>query len=299
MIRVWPFDLYNPYEGFHAYLNVAMIMSMFQIKDPQIVLISQGNYDEVPTKVEEVPRNAMEMWRSFSSREPIYYSYYEDGSKSKSPPPSGTNSSRKTYIFHELIDTPFSGTSMLVTKSRTGGLQGRGADHHCKSSLYRDIVKWMASNFGILVKEEQHKQQHSNETIQVVWSSRQPYNREYNKTYVPNRAIVNEEELVGRVEERLGGHDKYNITIVDFGKMSTRESIRIAANSDIMVGVHGCGLIWSSFLPRHGGLVEIFGATEDPATVTTTMLRVWPTSTTGRRTSRGNDPPCFSGTTKT
>jgi hypothetical protein len=26
-----------------------------------------------------------------------------------------------------------------------------------------------------------------------------------------------------------------------------------------MVGVHGAGLIWSAFMPVHGGLIEIFG----------------------------------------
>ena len=36
-------------------------------------------------------------------------------------------------------------------------------------------------------------------------------------------------------------------------------SVQIASTSHIIAGVHGAGLIWTSFLPRHGGVVELFG----------------------------------------
>jgi len=87
--------------------------------------------------------------------------------------------------------------------------------------------------------------------------------------------------LIDRIGGSLGSG--YNITVVDFGTLSTFESIRLASQSDIMVGVHGAGLIWSAFLPlttaqtqyninssssssssSSSGLVEIFGGDRNP-----------------------------------
>ena len=95
-------------------------------------------------------------------------------------------------------------------------------------------------------------------TIQVAWSSRAPYCcRPKGRKYFPARPIANEDELVRRVGQALG--DGYNITVANFGSLTTRESVAIAARSRIVVGVHGAGLVWSSFLPPHSGIVEMFG----------------------------------------
>lgn len=233
-IRVKPFDSTNSYERFHAYLNVAMIMSMFEIKDPQIILLKDGN---------QIPSGDKEMWESFSNLDPLYLGengIYEQNS---------TSTSR--YLFRDLIDASSSGTSMLVTRtSRGSSFRGRGTDHHCKSSLFQDIIRWMILNFDL-----EHNKSTSNVT-QVVWSSRSKYKR-LGQWYEPSRIINNEEGLIKELGDSLG--DKYNITTIDFGKISTYESIKAAASSDIIMGVHGAGLVWASFLPRHGGLVEIFG----------------------------------------
>lgn len=58
----------------------------------------------------------------------------------------------------------------------------------------------------------------------------------------------------------------HNITPVDFGQLHTaRQSIEKVSQADIMVGVHGTGLMWAVFMPIHGGLVEIFGGDWRPS----------------------------------
>ena len=60
---------------------------------------------------------------------------------------------------------------------------------------------------------------------------------------------------------------QYNITTVDFANLTLYESVKVASQSRIMVGVHGAGLIWSGFLKsdRHAGLLEMFGGDRGPA----------------------------------
>ena len=76
---------------------------------------------------------------------------------------------------------------------------------------------------------------------------------------MPSRSIVNEDELIHLVGQALVS--TYNITTVNFGTLTTHESLKIASQSHIMVGVHGAGLIWSAFLRSdpHAGLLEMFG----------------------------------------
>eukprot|EP01082_Thalassiosira_pseudonana_P006118 g5233.t1 g5233 contig2:52260-53474(-) len=142
VIRIRPFDVNNSYERFHAYLNVAMTMALFNISNPQLVYITD--------RYEDVPSGDLEMWQSFSTMDMIVL------------PPEGSevdlNDTSITTIkisIQLMIDMYSSGTSMLVTK--------------------------------------------------------------------------------------------------------VTESVQIASTSHIIAGVHGAGLIWTSFLPRHGGVVELFG----------------------------------------
>jgi hypothetical protein len=249
VIRIRPFDVNNSYERFHAYLNVAMTMALFNISNPQLVYITD--------RYEDVPSGDLEMWQSFSTMDMIVL------------PPEGsevdlndTSITTNKISIQLMIDMYSSGTSMLVTKVTGGALRGRGTDHHCKSEIFRGITRWMASNLlavdSASRNDEIQKATDSNSTIQVVWSSRSPYCcRPKDQIYTPSRSIENEDDLVRQLQDKLGR--QYNITIVDFGSKSTVESVQIASTSHIIAGVHGAGLIWTSFLPRHGGVVELFG----------------------------------------
>ncbi|KAL9185925.1 hypothetical protein ACHAXT_003702 [Thalassiosira profunda] len=244
VIRVKAFDPFNPYERFHAHLNVAMAMAMFNVTEPQIIdLVSEEHvkYDK------GIPQHDMEMYSAFSSVEPMIATHGSD-----------RDDGSVTFVPY-MVDAFGSGTSILVTKT-DGALRGRGTSHHCKSSIFQGITLWMKSNLlGLDFGEPTlNDKSDANRTIQVAWSSRAPYCcRPKGRTYIPSRPIANEDELVRRVGQALG--DRYNITVANFGSLNTHDSVAIAARSRILVGVHGAGLVWASFLPPHSGIVEMFG----------------------------------------
>lgn len=64
VLLVSMYEQHNPYERFHAYLNVAMIMRMFDIVNPRVVLmLNKGSMT--------VTDNTLDMWRTVSNLEPI------------------------------------------------------------------------------------------------------------------------------------------------------------------------------------------------------------------------------------
>ena len=235
VIRVGNFGESNAYERFHAYLNVMMTMKILNITDPQLVV-----------KSDNIVPNHHEMWSVFSKFEPIYST--ENSAEAR-------NSSTR-YQFTDLIDASTAASSMLCTKSTNGGLRGRGTDHHCKSNLYREMIEWIRSNFGITERQER------NNVTQIIWSSREPYIQQQDVTKTPKRAITDEKRLVEQIQANLG--KGYKIKIVNFGRISSYEAIKLASESDIMVGVHGAALVHASFLPRHSLLIEIFGGDRGP-----------------------------------
>jgi hypothetical protein len=295
VIRIVLFDVWNPYESFHAYLNVAMIILMFDLRNPQLVLLPPSN---------EHSNNStgdMEIWRLFSDLEPIVVAQTkpQDDDERRG---GGAAAPKTLYRFREVFEAPSSQLSMINTKSaefvvtssinktRAGALGGRRVDHHCQSLLFRAITEWMKQRVRYGQLYEPHNNdgtavrpslQHSHErnsninynrstAVQILWSSRRPYCCRKGSMAKPNRILVNETEWIESMASRLG--EGYNVTSVDFGTLSSRESISLVANSDILVGVHGAGLVWSIFLPtttaiwpkRQSGLVEVFGGDRDP-----------------------------------
>lgn len=259
VIRVRLFDVHNPYEGFHAYLNVAMVMTMFDIRDPQLVLV-----------VNKPNERDTEMWRIFSKLEPIFVS--EQITEEEFLP-------KTRYHFREFIEAPPSHVSMINTGSKGGGLHGRGIDHECKSPLFLAIIQWIKRRLDpmnhLIDSEGPIDSGGTSRPIQILWSSRQPYCCRGGKIYTPKRAIANETQWIDSLGAMLG--DGYKIKIVDFGTLSVFESVNVVEQSDIMVGVHGAGLMWSAFLPfgksgkptdstsESKGLVEIFTGDRSPS----------------------------------
>lgn len=105
-----------------------MVMRMFEIENPQFVLLLNKD------KQNKMTNNTLDMWKSFSTSEPIIVDIRNPRSQKE-----------KVKRFRDMIHLTSSGTSIIVTKS--GVLKGRGTDHHCKSTLFRDIVHWMAVNY--------------------------------------------------------------------------------------------------------------------------------------------------------
>ena len=258
VIRVSPFDPFNSYERFHSYLNVAMAMSMFNVPpNPQLVYILPFNKkkNRLVFMEEDLPEGEIDMWKSFSSLKPIIIP--------SSLPQSNVSTVNTTLIkVPYMIDVASSGTSILVHKQLTttkrglsGGLQGRGRDHHCKSNIFQGIINWMRSN---LIGSDADLSSENSTVIQVLWSSREPYCcRPKDHIYVPKRRVSRESELIVQLQTTLGY--QYNITRVNFGNTSLFDSVRIASQSHVIICAHGAGLVWSSFLKPHSLLIEIFG----------------------------------------
>jgi hypothetical protein len=142
-----------------------------------------------------------------------------------------------------VYQAPASHTSILSTKTKHGNLHGRGVDHHCTSTLLGDFTSFWAASKG-LVSTGKHK---------ITWSSRGIHSRGA-KQYSPSRSLVDEHELIDALEDRLGIH----IHVVDFGKLSAVDSVQVMLDTDVLIGVHGAGLMWGSFM-RHASIIEIFG----------------------------------------
>ena len=252
VIRIIPFDWYNPYERFHAFLNVAMTMIMLDIRDPILVFVADES-TKTKSRPAKEDRDAMETWKVFSKRKPIIVNSER-----------GESTNKTRYLFRDFIEAPGSGLSMLNTVT-DGWLRGVGGRHDCESPLLQAIVTWIRNRFEESWEKTALKAKQEDDRIHVLWSSRKPYCcRNGGKIFYPKRALANETQWIDALGKALGS-DKYKVTGVDFGDLTTSETIKLVEQQNILVGVHGAGLMWSVFLPqqKNSGLVEIFMGDRD------------------------------------
>lgn len=153
-----------------------------------------------------------------------------------------------TYSFTGgVYQAPVSYTSILSTKTKHGNLRGRGVDHHCKSTLLHDFTRFWIESKGITGPPRTRSK--------ITWSSRGVHYRGSTR-YMPSRSIVDERELVCELEKRVGAP----IDVVDFGQLSAAESVAVMLDTDVLIGVHGAGLMWGAFMkPTTSSIIEIFG----------------------------------------
>lgn len=227
VIRMQLHERFNAYERFHAYLNVAMIIMMFNIVSPQLVMLSTNGGSV---------SGDMEMWRSFSNLEPIFIDKMQ-GFRTVDEKEKGRSLPTKSLCIRELITPSTASSSMLVTKSKHGAFMGRGTDHHCKSAIFRKIIHQMT--FGLGIAEPDHD---TSAPIQIIFSTRPPYCcRPVGKIYIPARSINNLDGMVTALGKTLGS--RYNITQVNFGNRTTYDSVHLSTHADIIIGTHGAGLV--------------------------------------------------------
>ncbi|VEU40110.1 unnamed protein product [Pseudo-nitzschia multistriata] len=321
LIRTLVFDPFNAYERFHAYANAAMIMLMFDVRNPQIVMLGKPEskfiYDE----------GDRDFWRLFSDLEPIYIPWGKDVGIPENANANVTAHDKNTiYRFREIIEAPNAGLSMVNTKSKASGIRGRATEHHCMSSLFRGVMAWIETKTFLATNAKATKAidgnrgkqngignkkvevfsrragNHSGESdrstptegstetafataaaavaatarttepegaplskqpprlVKILWSSRRPYCCRDGGIWFPKRVLMRETEFLEALLEALYDNDKtttraneYEITSVEFGSLSTTESIRMASESTVMVGLHGAGLIWSAFMSGERG----------------------------------------------
>jgi hypothetical protein len=237
IIRMRRFDVYNIYEAFHGYINTYFLIKVLDLDRTKV------QFAFTDDDCGDSPKDAM-MWNSINGGAfPIIYT---------------KNHGQHNYGMVDgepyranVVRASSTGTSIIC--SNYGPLPGRSRDHHCKSSAFRAAVAWLRDNFGAAIKWSHVR---PNPKVVVVWSSRRPYQRDIHYNAVP-RQLPREDEFIAMLQGVLG--PTYDVRNTDFGSMNPDNSIEAASNGDVMLGVHGAGLTWASFLPRHGGLVELFG----------------------------------------
>ena len=97
--------------------------------------------------------------------------------------------------------------------------------------------------------------------LRITFISRRPYDRDIASTsgsarassdYI-SRRVTNEAACVEALTA-IGGVD---VRLIDFARHPLAEQLRIARDTDILIGIHGAGLTHLLWTPPHAGLLEI------------------------------------------
>ena len=84
-----------------------------------------------------------------------------------------------------------------------------------------------------------------------------------NPAGVIHRKIANEKELIDTLQGHRFG-TRLEVKAVVLEELTIAEQLRVAASTDLLVGMHGAGLAHTLFLPPGAGLVELFPAYFSP-----------------------------------
>lgn len=106
--------------------------------------------------------------------------------------------------------------------------------------------------------------------IRVTLISRRPYNKFVEHSFM-GRQIANEEELIAAMQHggnQATGHTNdevsrpaVHVTRVDLAQLDAMEQMRVVADTEVFVGMHGAALMLSMYLPPHAAVVEIWPRT--------------------------------------
>ncbi|KAK6175453.1 hypothetical protein SNE40_013915 [Patella caerulea] len=108
-------------------------------------------------------------------------------------------------------------------------------------------------------------------SVTIIWR------RDYvahprNPSGVIQRKIKNEDEFLESVTELLRGHE---VKAVQLETIPMEKQLELVSETDILVGMHGAGLSHTLFLPKHGGLIELFPAYHNQGTSHFQALTRW------------------------
>jgi len=151
------------------------------------------------------------------------------------------NNDTENYKYKMVISSQTSGSSIICTKIKNSPIKGRGIRCNCECELYTDFIFWIKNIFEIPVLN-------CNKTI--IWCCRKDFNNR--KIF---RKIKDEDKIIQKIQEKID----VKIKKVEFNNLSFKQSIEISSKSYIFIGVHGAGLIWSSFMTKESNLIELFG----------------------------------------
>jgi hypothetical protein len=78
------------------------------------------------------------------------------------------------------------------------------------------------------------------------------------KNYGTGHPIGRRIRNTGALVEMLRQIPRVIVSAIDYAEFDFDQQVNISKGTDILVGMHGAGLIQSMFLPRHAGLLEFF-----------------------------------------
>eukprot|EP01064_Diplonema_japonicum_P005240 TRINITY_DN13533_c0_g2_i1.p1 TRINITY_DN13533_c0_g2~~TRINITY_DN13533_c0_g2_i1.p1 ORF type:complete len:498 (+),score=43.65 TRINITY_DN13533_c0_g2_i1:56-1549(+) len=236
------FDMVNPYEAHHAYVNAYFTLRFLKIDPATVQFVWRDNHFK--------SGNDHRFWKTISKGSPHEIRYMKND----------VNPQDGRILFRTLIEGQSTGTSLLVTNNfgKEGSvLRGRATDHHCKSPILVEYTEFMRGRLGITIKTPTFA------PIKVVWSSRVPYKHADGRIVQPRRHISDEPKMIEYLRTSLG--ERYTVTPINFGDITYEEILALMAETNILAGVHGAGLIYSMYLRPHSGLVEVFGGDRGPS----------------------------------
>eukprot|EP00474_Spongospora_subterranea_P011192 CRZ11650.1 hypothetical protein [Spongospora subterranea] len=135
------------------------------------------------------------------------------------------------------------GYSSILYKSNEHGLScDPGKDG---VGLMRAFARHVVTSFNITARRHDH--------IRILLVLRKPYSSGQFEHKFIGRQIDNEDDVISMIRSLPGTE----LTVVDFAKVPLRDQIDQVHSSDVMIGMHGAGLLHAFWLPLHGALVEI------------------------------------------
>jgi len=114
------------------------------------------------------------------------------------------------------------------------------------------------NNFADFVLSQYNLGHIEGKRISVVFSSRRPYAMKGIDHKFVGRQLDNEDDVIARMKTVSA----VAVARVDFAQHTIQEQIKLIAEADVLVGMHGAGLSHVAFLPSWGGLLELFPKTQ-------------------------------------
>lgn len=136
-------------------------------------------------------------------------------------------------------------TNMYGMRSHFTEFGGYKTDTHCSSPILKGFRDWATDRLHI-------QRPISFERISLLFVSRQQYLPSRNIT----RVLANEDRILETIKKTFS-----SLNVIRFRPetyTTFKQQVQVAVQGNIMVGVHGAGLVYSMFMSPGSHLIEIF-----------------------------------------
>lgn len=177
----------------------------------------------------QLPRSKFDvMWKAFTRNRLLSIESFEN----------------KRVCFKKFVFT-------LLPRTKDGLLYNTKLIPGCsKSGLFDSFNKYTLHKLRISQDYNQSSKNYTtNELIRVTLFVRS----------TPYRKILNQDRLFSAIRKRS---DQYVVQLIDFQKHDFLSQIKIAQNTDILIGIHDAGLAHTLFLPDWAVLYELYDCQE-------------------------------------